>query len=207
MFQDTTILSLLPLLIPLMDSSYPNVSSFWDLTQPSNFAQLPDDDFMAMLQKQFPFPPPQPDRTQNFHSLPATGLPDGVNPQNISRFSFPSLTPPSDDSSPSPPHNADSTYEPNGEDSGGGGEGGSRSASAGPKSSAAESALKRKASGVDISEDGPSQKSQHTCGSKLPLKLHALTSSSVSNDKKGATSSSVGSRRKSTGGVAVSLRK
>jgi hypothetical protein len=28
-----------------------------------------------------------------------------------------------------------------------------------------DSALKRKASGVDIQNEGPSQKSQHTCGS------------------------------------------
>ncbi|KXN84806.1 AP-1-like transcription factor [Leucoagaricus sp. SymC.cos] len=162
-----------------MDASYPNVSSFWDLSQLANFGQLPDDDFMAMLQKQFPLPTGQQDRSQNNHPFAAGGIPDGVNPQNISRYSPSSLTPPSEDSSPSPPHDS-FNHEPNGEDSGGGGGAAHGSPAATPKT---DSALKRKASGVDMQDDGPSQKNQHT----------------LSNDKKGAPSTSSGSRRKSTG--------
>ncbi|KAF7784786.1 transcriptional regulator family: bZIP [Agaricus bisporus var. burnettii] len=156
-----------------MDSSYPDVSSLWDLSHNTAFPQLPDDDFMAMLQKQFPLPPPNNPHTAFPHA--------GVNPQNISKLSLPSLSPPSEDSSPSPPHNPDFSYDLN-EDSPTAGDGGSRSGSAGPR----ESNLKRKASfGGDNSSNGPSQKSQHT----------------LSNDKKGATSSSAGSRRKSIGGA------
>ncbi|KAF5356297.1 hypothetical protein D9756_004279 [Leucocoprinus leucothites] len=164
-----------------MDSQFSDVPSFWDLSQSANFGQLPDDDFMAMLQKQFPLPPAQQDSTQNIHSLTAAGFPDGVNPQNISRYSLSSLTPPSEDSSPSPPHDG-FNHDPSGEESGDGGGGGGGSTSGPTKSSATDSALKRKASGVDMQESGPSQKTQHTS----------------SNDKKGVASTA-GLRRKSTG--------
>jgi hypothetical protein len=59
-------------------------SSFWDNTPA--FTQLPDSDFLALLQKQFP---------------PAADPFVGVNPQNLS-YPLPSLTPSSADSSPSP---------------------------------------------------------------------------------------------------------
>ncbi|GLB36612.1 putative bZIP transcription factor [Lyophyllum shimeji] len=103
----------------------------WDLSQASNFSQLADDDFLALLQKQFPMGGSQQDG----------GFVDGVNPQNISRYSLPSLTPPSEDSSPSPPnlHN-----EQNGNDDGG------------------DPALKRKATDDKLEEEGHASKSQHT---------------------------------------------
>lgn len=99
----------------------------WDLSQATSFSQIADDDFLALLQKQFP--------TGNV----ATNYDytDGINPQNISRYSLPSLSPPSDDSSPSP-------IGDGGSDGGG------------------DPVLKRKASDEDF-EEGPSQKSQHTC--------------------------------------------
>lgn len=147
-----------------MDTQYPGVSSFWDLSQSDNFGQLPDDDFMAMLQKQFPLPAAPQDTIQNIPTLAAGGYANGVNPQNISRYSLPSLTPPSEDSSPSPPHDG-FNHDPSGEDSGDGGGGGDGSSPGAPKSTSTDSALKRKASGVDIQDGGPSQKSQHTCGS------------------------------------------
>ncbi|KAJ3563469.1 hypothetical protein NP233_g8921 [Leucocoprinus birnbaumii] len=159
-----------------MDSQYPDVSSFWDLSQSTNFGQLPDDDFMAMLQKQFPLSAAQQNSTPNTHSLSAGGFSDGVNPQNISRYPLPSLTPPSEDSSPSPPHDG-LNHDPSGEDSGDGGGEGSGRISRPSK----DLALKRKASGGDMQEAGPSQKTQHT----------------LSNDKKGTATSSA--RRKSTG--------
>lgn len=72
--------------------AYRDVANLWDIQNTANFSQLPDDDFLAILQKQYP------------------SYPDAVNPQNISRFSMPTgATPSSDDSSPSPPHSLHDT--------------------------------------------------------------------------------------------------
>lgn len=101
--------------------AYPD-TSFWDNTPP--FTQLPDSDFFALLQKQFP---------------PIADPFVGVNPQNLSSYSLPSLTPPSEDSSPSP----------------------SNSNQDAPNDDINEPPLKRKASGEDFS-DTPNQKTQHT---------------------------------------------
>ncbi|KAJ7171761.1 hypothetical protein C8R43DRAFT_24587 [Mycena crocata] len=113
--------------------AYSDISPLWDLSQASSFSQLPDDDFLALLQKQFPSTPGN--FTADF------GATNGVNPQTISRYSLPSLTPPSEDSSPSPPQQS------------------------GSKSPEEEHDLKRKASDDSLeAEEGPSQKSQHTLG-------------------------------------------
>lgn len=102
----------------------------WDLSHATSFSQIADDDFLALLQKQFP----TGNAATNYDYT------DGINPQNISRYSLPSITPPSEDSSPSPPNmNGD-----------GGSDGGG------------DPVLKRKASDEDF-EEGPSQKSQHMC--------------------------------------------
>lgn len=107
--------------------SYPDATPLWEVPYTSSLPQLPDDDFLTLLQKQFP----------NSNATFQDGFLDAVNPQNVSRYSFPSITPPSEDSSPSPPNNND-------------------------LSDGGDFALKRKASGQDV-EGGPSQKSQHTC--------------------------------------------
>lgn len=112
--------------------AYNDISPLWDLSQASSFSQLPDDDFLALLQKQFPSAGVPPTYT--------TGVSSSLDP----RFSLSSSTPPSDESSPSPPH------EQGNHDEGG------------------DSALKRKASTDDF-EEGPSQKSQHTCACIHPL--------------------------------------
>ena len=52
----------------------------WDLSHSSSFSRIDDDDFLALLQKQFPTVP---------------HYPDAINPQSLSHYS--------DDSSPSPP--------------------------------------------------------------------------------------------------------
>ncbi|KAJ6573923.1 hypothetical protein DFH09DRAFT_1151419 [Mycena vulgaris] len=111
--------------------AYSDISPLWDLSQASSFSQLPDDDFLALLQKQFPSTPGP--FSADF------GTTNGVNPQTISRYSLPSLTPPSEDSSPSPPQQS------------------------GSKSPEEEHDLKRKASDDSLDEE-PSQKSQHTLG-------------------------------------------
>jgi AP-1-like factor len=108
--------------------SFPDVTPIWDLSNP--YTQLPDDDFMTMLQKQFP----QPTEPLTFG-----GLSDVVNPQSIERYSLPSITPPSEDSSPSPPNSHHDSHDHDDDNS----------------------APKRKAS-VDDLQEGPSQKSQHT---------------------------------------------
>lgn len=112
-----------------MDSSYPQVSQLWDLS--SNNPQIQEQDFLALLQKQFPT---GPDGTLAYLS----GYADGVNPQNLSSLPLPTFTPPSEDSSPSPPSNNENSMDDYN-----------------------EHALKRKASDDDLS-DGPSAKTQHT---------------------------------------------
>ncbi|KAH7884021.1 hypothetical protein F5I97DRAFT_1930229 [Phlebopus sp. FC_14] len=119
---------------------YQSISSLWDLAQaPSQFSQLPDDDFLAFLQKQFP---------SSLSELSGASPNDGnVNPQSIHKVPLPGLTPPSDDSSPSPPSNNDSLSRRQSVNSRGNDEG--------------DSTLKRKASVNDL-EEGPSSKTQHT---------------------------------------------
>ncbi|KAG5654346.1 hypothetical protein H0H81_004300 [Sphagnurus paluster] len=122
--------------------SYLDNTPLWDLSHASNFSQLEDSDFLALLQKQFP----------NGTVSQDPSYVDGVNPQNISRYSLPSMTPPSEDSSPSPPN---TTNEQGVEDGG-------------------DPALKRKASDGDF-EQGPSSKSQHTGQFSLHDPLRWLT--------------------------------
>ncbi|KAF8213750.1 hypothetical protein K438DRAFT_1565466 [Mycena galopus ATCC 62051] len=117
-----------------MDTYSSDISPLWDLSQASSFSQLPDDDFLALLQKQFP-------SNGAFAADFAAMNGNGVNPQTISRYPLPSLTPPSEDSSPSPPQQS------------------------GSKSPDDDHDLKRKASDEDLDlEEGPSQKAQHTSG-------------------------------------------
>ncbi|KAG6841533.1 hypothetical protein C0991_009898 [Blastosporella zonata] len=113
--------------------AYIHDTPLWDLTQASNFSQLADDDFLALLSKQFPHNLSQQD---GIHV-------DGINPQNISRYSLASMTPPSEDSSPSPPNLNDTGNDDQG-----------------------DPALKRKASEGDFDDEGPSSKSQHTTNKK-----------------------------------------
>jgi AP-1-like transcription factor len=119
--------------------SYPEVTPLWDLTQSTSFSNLPDDDFLALLQKQFP----------NGSNFSGSSFSDGVNPQNITPFALPSsLSPPSDDSSPSPPNLNESGSRGQSEKSGGDHD--------------EDHTMKRKASDDDF-EEGPSSKNQHTC--------------------------------------------
>jgi AP-1-like transcription factor len=122
--------------------AYSEVTPLWDLSQPTSFSNLPDDDFLALLQKQFPGP--------NGSNFNGNGYSDGVNPQNITPFALPSLSPPSDDSSPSPPNLNDSRGQS--EKSGGDHD--------------EDHTMKRKASDDDF-EEGPSSKNQNTCMSHL----------------------------------------
>jgi AP-1-like factor len=121
--------------------SYPGVTPLWDLSQASSFSQLPDDDFLALLQKQFP--------NSNDGFMPG-GFDGGIDPQSIQPFTLAGLSPPSDDSSPSPPglsNDADSRSTP----------GRPRADTDGD-----DAMLKRKASSDSMDDEGPSQKNQHT---------------------------------------------
>ncbi|KAI9566992.1 hypothetical protein HD554DRAFT_2111829 [Boletus coccyginus] len=70
--------------------NYSTMNSHWDMSQtPAQFSQLPDDDFLALIQKQFASP------GNGDHSV----NPQGVHPRRQSS--------PDDDSSPSPPSNPD----------------------------------------------------------------------------------------------------
>lgn len=132
-------------------------SSFWDN------AHLPDNDFFALLHKQFP---PTVD----------TNLPlAAVDPQTLSSYSLPSLTPPSDDSSPSPPNSNQDA----------------------PNDDLNEPPLKRKASDEDLS-DTPNQKNQHTGQyyRTLQYPISLKFSSALHSDKKNSPNPA---RRKSAG--------
>lgn len=140
-------------------NNFPDIQSYWDLTQqPETFSALPDDDFLAFLQKQFPT---SVGTTPNSFDTPA----DGVDPQSLTRFpSNPS--PSSSDSSPSPPsmpNDADSSRRQ------------SEVLTTPPVNSDQDDAtLKRKASDESITEE-PNHKSQHTTSSTsmLVLNIHS----------------------------------
>lgn len=102
--------------------SYPEVTQLWDLSHNQDFTQLQDNDFLALLQKQFP--------STNDGGLFMAPYSTAIDPQNLSSYPLPSLTPPSEDSSPSPPN----SNQDNGNDDNN------------------DSLLKRKASDDDLSD-------------------------------------------------------
>ncbi|KAM5542187.1 hypothetical protein V8D89_004060 [Ganoderma adspersum] len=128
-----------------------DMHSFWDINaqQPDSFSALPDDDFLAFLQKQFP------SAVGNNDPAPISfDNPDGVDPQRINSFPPPNASPPSSDSSPSPPstHHESSLSR---RQSGVFGSAPSSSGNADPE----DGSLKRKA---DENPDEPQSKTQHT---------------------------------------------
>ena len=149
-------------------NSFPSSSSLFDLSQASSFSQLPDDDFLALLQKQFGinhgFPIPMTETfskdSSNLFGVNATAPPQTANidPKSLSRVPLPrpdADSPPSDDNSPSP----GGAFEPSGSRSR------RQSTIFGNDDSDHDDdpTLKRKASDEDL-DDGPSHKSQHTSG-------------------------------------------
>jgi AP-1-like factor len=141
-----------------------NLNQSWDLTSPPSLPSLPDDDFLALLQKQFVANNPT---TIDFAPFGTTKslqqVPNSANPQSLSHLPITNNnTPPLTDSSPSPPSadNTSGVERANRRNSGGVTnhwlDGGNRND---------EDALKRKAStdeSDDEDDDGqPSHKSQH----------------------------------------------
>ncbi len=157
-----------------MDNNFADITPLWDLSQATTFSQLADDDFLALLQKQFPA------STSPTLNLGTEFAPPSVDPNDISRFSLPSFNPPSEDSSPSPPQNQASSSRQRGDDD-----------------DEYRSDLKRKASiDEDDQEEGPSSKAQHTCKQRDSIsRIHSKLLAAASNKKGGASS-----RRKSGGG-------
>ncbi|PAV21726.1 bzip transcription factor [Pyrrhoderma noxium] len=155
-----------------MESAF-NSNSLWDLSLPPSLPALADDDFIALLQKQFGGN--IPGLEANKQSSQAAN----INPQNLSRVPIPKPveSPPSDDS-PSPPSATDATSSRSRRQSGVNFEVGSSSFS-NDLGDEEDSTLKRKASEEDL-DDEPNPKSQHT-----------------SLNKKGSA------RRKSTGNASV----
>ncbi len=114
-------------------------SPLWDFSQsPSAFSSLAENDFLALLQKQF-----DPDLSAaNPYSIPH----DGVDPSKISNSTALAPPPPlSDDSSPSPPSTNDHLSS-------------SRRQSTNSANELDSPELKRKASDDALNEDSPTQK-------------------------------------------------
>lgn len=147
--------SLNKLAIDVMESAF-NSNSLWDLSLPPSLPALADDDFIALLQKQFGGN--IPGLEANKQSSQAAN----INPQNLSRVPIPKPveSPPSDDS-PSPPSATDATSSRSRRQSGVNFEVGSSSFS-NDLGDDEDSTLKRKASEEDL-DDEPNPKSQHTC--------------------------------------------
>lgn len=122
-------------------------SPLWDFSQsPSAFSQLAENDFLALLQKQF-----EPDLfAANAYAIPH----DGVDPSKISNLTAPAPPPPlSTDSSPSPPSTNDHLSS-------------SRRQSTNGINEQDSSELKRKASD-DVSDDeSPTQKTSKRASSR-----------------------------------------
>ncbi|KAI9445490.1 hypothetical protein H4582DRAFT_1806591 [Lactarius indigo] len=114
-------------------------SPLWDFPQsPSAFSQLAENDFLALLQKQF-----DPDLfPANAFAIPH----DGVDPSKISNLTTPAPPPPlSDDSSPSPPSTTDHLSS-------------SRRQSTNSSNEQDSPELKRKASDDALDDESPNQK-------------------------------------------------
>lgn len=110
----------------------------WDFSQPA-FSQLAENDFLALLQKQF-----DPDLLPaDAYAIPH----NGVDPTKISSLTTPAPPPPlSDDSSPSPPSTTDRLSS-------------SRRQSTNSNNEQDSPELKRKASDDGLDDENPNQKS------------------------------------------------
>lgn len=170
--------------------SFDNNDSLWDLSLPPSLPSLADDDFIALLQKQF--------GVNNDNAARQTRkLPDGnnVDPQVLTRFPAPDVSPPLSDDSPSPPSARDMSRSRR--------ESGvyHDSPTADNQSNDEDHALKRKASNEDLDEE-PNAKSQHTCTCYFFHSLGACSSlmyaPAAGSSKKGNSS-----RRKSGGAVSI----
>lgn len=134
---------------PLMDPF--NDPAVWDIDNTPDSANIVDHDLFQLLQKQYlPLPPNPPIPTY-------PSFMDSVNPQNLSMFSLPNMTPSStsEDSSPSPPI----THQESPQDA-----------------FSDDPTLKRKAS-TDVLESEPNNKNQHISESFFNVSYTVVISS------------------------------
>ena len=148
-------------------TSFSSPTGPWDLSLPPTLPALADDEFIALLQKQFGVAvDPSKDN-------PNSGAVGGiVNPQNLTRFPIPipaALTPPSEDSSPSPPENPGSNITARSRRQSGQLTGENTRSTSRDRDD--DPALKRKASDEDL-DDEPSYKSQHTSCTSIVHQWH-----------------------------------
>ncbi|KAI5119792.1 hypothetical protein M0805_006590 [Coniferiporia weirii] len=138
-----------------------NASALWDLALPPSLPALADDEFIALLQKQFGVNNGYQALNDKEDSSPTAN----VNPQNLTRIPPSRIagSPPSDDSSPSPPSMNDATPSRSRRESGVYAD--DLSGRLSDEGGDDDLTLKRKASGEDL-DDGPNHKSQHTSSSK-----------------------------------------
>ena len=138
--------------------AFNNASSLWDLSLPPSLPSLADDEFVALLQKQF--------GASNDGAIPVTdkqppnGFSTNINPQQLSRFpsAHDTSSPLSDDEEDSPsPSSANDN--PRSRKQSGATRDRQRS-----RDDDDDHAPKRKASEEDL-DDEPNHKSQHTCES------------------------------------------
>jgi AP-1-like transcription factor len=134
---------------------YNATSSLWDFSSsPSSLSQLAENDFLALLQKQF-----NPDLSaSNAYAIPH----DGVDPSKITNLppAAPVPLPPlSDESSPSPPSTNDHLSS-------------SRRQSTNSTVEQDSHELKRKASDDTFEEDNPSQKACLSYSSRIISRPH-----------------------------------
>ncbi|KAH9938989.1 uncharacterized protein BXZ73DRAFT_44209 [Epithele typhae] len=174
-----------------MNFSTADINSFWDISpqQPDSFSALPDDDFLAFLQKQFPGAVGANQPPLSFES-PAVAPGDGINPQSINSFAPPNHSPSSSDSSPSPPsthHDSTVSRRQSGAFNDRTPESDSPTQS---PSSLDDVSHKRKA---DHDDDGPASKSAHTSCTGVLMRVDALI---ASGDRSKKTVSSASARRK-----------
>lgn len=128
--------------------------SLWDFTRsPSGFSQIQDNDFLALLQKQF-----NSDSSTTSNAFPTSH--DGVDPSKITNLPTPAPpTPLSDESSPSPPSTTEHASS-------------SRRQSTTSTAEQDGHELKRKASPDVMEEDSPNQKSCSYCFPRMPSPTH-----------------------------------
>ena len=131
---------------------YLGMDNFWDISQnPNSFSTLGEDDFLALLQKQFP--------TSNPFDIPP---PDGIDPLNLNNLSVQNPTPPSTDSSPSPPSTNQEPVMPRRQS------GAYDTTPPGGSENGDDPTLKRKASDEEMTDE-PTSKNAHT-GTSPPFK-------------------------------------
>ncbi|THH12169.1 hypothetical protein EW145_g176 [Phellinidium pouzarii] len=137
-----------------------NASTLWDISLPPSLPALADDDFIALLQKQFGANNAISALDNKDDSAPIAN----INPQSLTCLPPTRLidSPPSEDSSPSPPSINDALSSKSRRHSGVYADASSSRLSDDDDD---DPTLKRKASEED-QDDEPSHKSQHTSGSK-----------------------------------------